>query len=98
MGRCGSRRRTGDTAPVAAWFPCFTAFEAATADSVIVVGFQPGDGTLRYGAERITEMYYRYRLSRSVQVTPDLQYIANPGFNRDRGPAKIIGLRVRIAF
>ena len=61
-------------------------------------GFVLGDGRLTYGLERILEVYYNWELLRSVHVSPDYQYIENPGYNRDRGPAHVFGLRVRVSF
>jgi high affinity Mn2+ porin len=34
----------------------------------------------------------------SVDVTPDYQYLENPGYHRDRGPAHVFALRLRLAF
>ena len=59
-------------------------------------GFLLGDGKLNYGHERILEAYYRLQLGRFVQVSPDLQQIWNPGYNRDRGPATVFGLRLNL--
>jgi carbohydrate-selective porin OprB len=60
------------------------------------IGMLIGDGNLNYGNEQIFEVYYRIQLGRFVQLTPDFQYIWNPGFNRDRGPVTVYGLRLRI--
>jgi high affinity Mn2+ porin len=57
-------------------------------------GFLLGDGRLRYGPEVIGEAYYRVQLPALIQVSPDIQWIANPGYNRDRGPATVLTLRV----
>ncbi len=54
-----------------------------------------GDGALNYGWEEIGEVYYRIRLGRFVQLSPDIQYIVNPAYNRDRGPVQVYGLRLR---
>ena len=62
------------------------------------VGFLLGDGQLSYGAERVLEAYYRLQLGRFVQAGPDFQYVRNPGYNRDRGPASVFSLRVRAAY
>jgi carbohydrate-selective porin OprB len=62
------------------------------------MGMVVGDGKLNYGLERILETYYRIQLGRYVQVSPDFQYIENPGFNQDRGPVKVYGLRVRLFY
>ena len=37
-------------------------------------------------------------LVRFAQAGPDFQYIANPGYNRDRGPAFVFGGRLRVAY
>jgi hypothetical protein len=61
-------------------------------------GFLLGDGRLSYGHERILEAYYRIQLGKYVQVSPDLQQIWNPGYNRDRGPATVLGLRLNVRY
>ncbi|MHB8570737.1 MAG: carbohydrate porin, partial [Metallibacterium sp.] len=48
------------------------------------------DGALDDGHERVIEAYYRAQLARYLRVSPDLQWIANPGYNRTRGPARVI--------
>jgi len=57
------------------------------------LGFLLGDGKLDYGCECGLETYYRVQVGRWVQVSPDIQHIWNPGYNRDRGPATVIGFR-----
>jgi high affinity Mn2+ porin len=61
-------------------------------------GMLIGDGKLNYGWERIFEIYYRIQMGRYIQVTPDFQHIQNPGYNRDRGPAVVYSLRLRLSF
>jgi hypothetical protein len=61
-------------------------------------GFLLGDGKLTYGHERILEAYYRVQLGKYVQLSPDLQHIWNPGYNRDRGPATVLGLRLNVHY
>ena len=61
------------------------------------LGFIIGDGRLNYGLEQILEAYYRVQIGKYVQVSPDFQFIQNPGYNRDRGPAQVYGLRIRMA-
>jgi len=58
-------------------------------------GFLLGDGKLNYGFEQILETYYRIQIGRYVQLSPDFQYIQNPGYNRDRGPVEVYSLRLR---
>jgi hypothetical protein len=61
-------------------------------------GFLLGDGQLNYGSERIVEAFYRAQLGAFVEVTPDIQMIWNPGYNRDRGPATVISLRLNARY
>jgi high affinity Mn2+ porin len=59
-------------------------------------GFLLGDGRLNYGRENILETYYTARIWRGVSVSPDLQYIIHPGYNRDRGPVVVPGMRLHL--
>ena len=62
------------------------------------LGLLVGDGKLpNYGAEQIIEMYYSLPVS-FWRMTFDYQFIANPGYNRDRGPASVFGMRMRAQF
>ena len=61
-------------------------------------GFLLGDGTLRYGAETIVECYYHAQLGPFLQLGPDVQFVRNPGYNRDRGPAWVSSLRANIRY
>lgn len=62
------------------------------------VGFLLGDGKLRYGSEVLSELYYRIQLGPYVQVTPDVELVVNPGYNRDRGPAVVSTFRFRASY
>ena len=62
------------------------------------IGMLIGDGALNYGLEEIFEAYYRIQLGRFVQLSPDYQYIQNPGYNRDRGPIQVYSLRLRLSY
>lgn len=61
-------------------------------------GFLLGDGALRYGPEQIGEAYYRLHVGGFTEVTPDVQLIEHPGYNRDRGPAEVLSLRVHLDY
>lgn len=61
-------------------------------------GFMLGDGRLDYAPEQILETYYRWQVFRYAQAGPDFQFIQNPGYNQDRGPAYVVSFRVRLAF
>jgi carbohydrate-selective porin OprB len=58
--------------------------------------FLIGDGALRYGPETVSESYYSARVMPGVFATIDLQHVANPAFNRDRGPVWIGALRMHV--
>lgn len=61
-------------------------------------GFLLGDGTLHYGPEQIAEVYDNIAVINHLTISPDLQFICNPGYKRDRGPARFAGLRAHIEF
>lgn len=61
-------------------------------------GFLLGDGRLSYGRENILETYYTLHLWRGIFPALGLQYIANPGYNRDRGPVVVPTLRLHVEF
>ena len=50
------------------------------------------------GAEKVAEIYYRYRISPQFEITPDFQWIANGGANPDAKSLKIFALRANIAY
>jgi hypothetical protein len=59
-------------------------------------GFILGDGALNYGLETIFETYYTAHVWRGISCAVDYQHVANPGYNRNRGPADVIGFRVHV--
>jgi high affinity Mn2+ porin len=61
-------------------------------------GFLLGDGSLDYAGEIIFETYYRVHVGPYAQISPDLQVIANPGYNRDRGPATVLTFRLNLRY
>ena len=62
------------------------------------LGILVGDGQLpNAGSEKIIEMYYSFPVF-SWRVTFDYQFVANPAYNRDRGPVSIIGTRLHAQF
>ena len=62
------------------------------------LGILVGDGQLpNPGPEKIIEMYYSLPIF-SWRLTFDYQFIANPAYNRDRGPVSVIGTRLRAQF
>ena len=62
------------------------------------LGILVGDGQLpNAGSEKIIEMYYSFPVF-SWRVTFDYQFVANPAYNRDRGPVSIVGTRLHAQF
>jgi high affinity Mn2+ porin len=62
------------------------------------LGFLLGDGGLTYGPEKIFEGFYTAHLWRGFFASFDLQHINNPGYNQDRGPVTVPGLRFHVDF
>lgn len=50
------------------------------------------------GAEKVTEIYYRYRLSPQFELSPDFQYVTNGGGNADAKSVKVFAVRANIAY
>lgn len=62
-------------------------------------GFILGDGKLNYAPESILEMYYSFKpITGPLWITGDYQFALNPGYNKDRGPANILSVRVHTEF
>ncbi|MGA2169534.1 MAG: carbohydrate porin [Terracidiphilus sp.] len=62
------------------------------------LGFLLGDGKLNYGRENIVESYYTWHAWRGMFYSVDAQRIADPGYNRDRGPAWVGSIRAHVDF
>jgi len=63
------------------------------------LGILIGDGRLpNAGQERIAETYYAIPLTEHITIKADYQYVANPAYNRDRGPVSVIGARLHGEF
>lgn len=59
-------------------------------------GFIIGDGKLNKGLENIFETYYAASITSNFFLSFNYQLIINPGYNRDRGPASVFGVRAHI--
>jgi high affinity Mn2+ porin len=63
------------------------------------LGILIGDGMLPHPVpEEIVETYYSYALTASTRLTADYQFINNPAYNTDRGPANVFSGRVHWQF
>jgi high affinity Mn2+ porin len=62
------------------------------------LGILVGDGMLPHpGAEQIIESYYELPVS-FFKLTLDYQFIVNPAYNEDRGPASVVSARLHTQF
>jgi high affinity Mn2+ porin len=63
------------------------------------LGILIGDGQLPHpGPERIIESYYSAAVLKVAHISVDYQWIGHPGYNRDRGPASVIAVRLHAQF
>lgn len=62
------------------------------------LGFLLGDDKLNYARENILEGYYNLHAWRGVYYALDTQFIAHPGYNKDRGPALVSAVRMHVDF
>lgn len=61
-------------------------------------GFLLGDGRLSYAREDILEAYYTAHNWRGLFSAFDVQLLAHPGYNRDRGPVAVFSVRTHVDF
>ena len=62
------------------------------------LGILVGDGQLPHpGNEAILETYYSFPWF-AAKLTLDYQLVVNPGYNRDRGPASVFGVRLHTQY
>ncbi len=57
-----------------------------------------GDGRINYQPEKIVEGYYSLGVTKGTWLSFDYQHIANPAYNGDRGPARILGARLHLEY
>ena len=62
------------------------------------LGILIGDGQLNYRPEQILEADYAYSLNKWATLTFDYQFVANPGYNADRGPVSVFTGRLHAQF
>jgi high affinity Mn2+ porin len=92
-----SWHRSGDTVGLAGMVNGITHVEQQFLEAG-GTGILAGDGKLNYGWEQILETYYDFNIWKTVHATLDYQFIANPAFNRDRGPVSVFGARLHCEF
>jgi high affinity Mn2+ porin len=62
------------------------------------LGFILGDGHLNYGKEIVSETYYTAHVISGLYMAVQLSVVDNPGYNRDRGPVVVPGVRAHMDF
>jgi high affinity Mn2+ porin len=62
------------------------------------LGFILGDGRLNYGREVVSETYYTAHVVSGLYMAVQLSFVSNPGYNRDRGPVIVPGVRAHMDF
>ncbi len=63
------------------------------------IGILIGDGQLpHYATENILETYYSAQMTDWLVASADYQFIANPAYNRDRGPVSVLSVRLHAQF
>lgn len=91
-------KRPNDTVGVAG---IVNAISSAHRDFLAAGGLGPliGDGKLpHYSTEDVMEMYYDAEIVKNVHLGIDYQFVANPGYNGDRGPVNIFSSRFHFQF
>lgn len=97
--RGASWNRGGDSIGLAhGWLRTSSAFRDASA-----ILDADGNGTADFGfsaggGEQVTELYYRYRINKQFELSPDLQFIRHPGGNPDTRYAHFASLRAQITY
>jgi high affinity Mn2+ porin len=61
-------------------------------------GILVGDGRLAYAPETIVETYYNAAIVETLALMLDYQFVANPAFNRERGPVHVFAARLHFQY
>ncbi|UMR32128.1 carbohydrate porin [Massilia sp. MB5] len=46
----------------------------------------------------MAELYYRYRINKQFELSPNIQYIGHPGGDRGADAMKILGVRAQLTY
>ncbi len=91
--------RSGDSVGVAlGWLRTGDEFRSDAATLDINGDTAPDFGYAASGAEQLLEVYYKWRLNRSLELTPDFQLIRQPGGDKTAANMKVLGLRAKASF
>lgn len=73
-------------------------------DDVLAAGFAQGffsnkaDSTFTEDSETVVEVYYNAAVTKNMNISPDIQYIVNPGGDKTNRDALVLGVRLQITF
>lgn len=91
--------RGGDSLGLAAgWLQSSRSWRADAATVDADNNGTPDYGYGARGAERVAELYYRWRLNKQFEVSPSLQLISNPGANPDAKLFHLFSLRAQLTY
>ena len=98
--------RAADALGIAgAWLQAGQAYRAGQNGSVCPTGYDSNGvctgsafSFTPQGAEKVAEIYYRYRLSPQFELSPDLQWVTQGGGNADAKSVKVFAVRANIAY
>lgn len=62
------------------------------------LGILIGEGYMPYAPEGILETYYQWQVSKSLSLAINYQRISSPGYNKERGPVSVGGVRLHAEF
>lgn len=71
------------------------AFRSGSALVVDAAG-TPVFGFAARGAEKVAEIYYRFRVHQNFEISPDFQLIRDPAGNSGAKPVKLVGVRLQL--
>lgn len=105
--RAGTAEKSMNTFSVATELGAgFTGLFAARPDDILTIGVAYGEASSKYRSfygietknETVYEVAYTMPVYRGVYLTPDFQYIVNPGLDKDSKAAQVGSLRAEIHF
>jgi len=80
------------------WLRTSQGFRDNSATLDIDADSKPDFGYTATGAEQAAEIYYRIRINKQLELSPDVQLIRQPGGDRTAPNDTIIGLRAKTSF
>lgn len=75
-----------------------TGYDARGGEDLAGVGVNWGRAPESMRDQYTVEAFYRYDATDFLQITPELQYVANPAYDPDTDSILVLGLRLRMVF